>query len=230
MCPRQWRPWHGYALVNKTHLFTLNFIGSPPHGYYKLVSDITHWSPQPSNMTLLCFLWFICLLWNTLGMHWPPVFNRSIVMGLRDTTHHRALCALKQGFHSSIPAASFMLPSDHQSWHFLLPIQWFLHTCSDFPTISHPPRSIPTTCNRKDVLVPFLLLWRNSITKATYKRKHLIGGLLTESMISWWGTWQQSSRHDAEAVGGQLTLYLQAKSREQEGKTGYSSPPVTYLV
>lgn len=37
----QWHPWHGCAHVNKTHLFTLNFIGSPHHDYSILVSHIT---------------------------------------------------------------------------------------------------------------------------------------------------------------------------------------------
>lgn len=33
------------------------------------------------------------------------------------------------------------------------------------------------------VLVTFLLLWQNTITKATYKRKHLTGLMISESWV-----------------------------------------------
>lgn len=36
-------------------------------------------------------------------------------------------------------------------------------------------------CRKQAVLVTFLLMGRDTVTKATYKRKHLIGDLLTAS-------------------------------------------------
>lgn len=36
-------------------------------------------------------------------------------------------------------------------------------------------------CDHSDASITVLLLWRDTMTRATYKTKHLIGGLLTVS-------------------------------------------------
>lgn len=57
-------------------------------------------------------------------------------------------------------------------------------------------------------LVSFLLLWQNAMTKATYRRKRLLGRAISEGnpIAIMVGAWQQAARHGTGAMLESLHL------------------------
>lgn len=67
-------------------------------------------------------------------------------------------------------------------------------------------------------VVNVLLLWRDTMIKVTYKRKHLIGGLQCQRMSPWPScqrAWQQAGRHGTRAVVESLYLIHKQKAERE---------------
>ena len=67
---------------------------------------------------------------------------------------------------------------------------------------------------RKTILVTVLLLWRDTMVKATYKGNISLGACLQLQSVSpcpsWRGVWWQAASHGSEVVAKKSHLHLQA--------------------
>lgn len=103
-------------------------------------------------------------------------------------------CSLRSS-QSEIKSGEVLLATN-----FWASILWPMHFMAASPT-----PSLPESCCAKFlsscVLVTFLLLWQNTMTKATYRRVYW--GLQFQRVFlwpSWWEVWWLAGRHSAQAV------------------------------
>lgn len=85
-------------------------------------------------------------------------------------------------------------------------------------TNSKPKRKVLS--KGSEVLVTVPLLWKDTLVKATYKRKHVIGSLLQFHRVSSWSSWQRPHGRErgSREAGVMLEQWLRACVYKQREK------------